>query len=96
MIVLGKTYGNLMVDVQPTNTKLRARAVEIVRQATGLERDAGAALLRACAGETKTAILAARAHLTPEVARARLATHDGVLWAALAAAETGDATETRE
>ncbi|HEV7126060.1 MAG TPA: N-acetylmuramic acid 6-phosphate etherase [Ktedonobacterales bacterium] len=96
MIVLGKTYGNLMVDVQPTNTKLRARAVEIVRQASGLERDAGAALLRACAGETKTAILAARAHLTPEVARARLTAHDGVLWAALAAGETRDATETRE
>ncbi len=39
MILLGKTYGNLMVDVQPTNEKLRRRAVAIVAQATGLAMD---------------------------------------------------------
>lgn len=83
MILLGKTYGNLMVDVQITNAKLRRRAVEIVRQASGLEADACAALLDRCAGEAKTAILVARARLTPEAARARLAAHGGVLWAAL-------------
>ncbi|HEV7236631.1 MAG TPA: N-acetylmuramic acid 6-phosphate etherase, partial [Ktedonobacteraceae bacterium] len=37
MILLGKTYGNLMVDVQPTNAKLHRRALKIVQLATGLD-----------------------------------------------------------
>ena len=41
MIRLGKTYSNLMVDVQPTNVKLRQRARRIVAEATGLELRAG-------------------------------------------------------
>src|SRR5579859_1799989 len=83
MILLGKTFGNLMVDVQATNQKLHHRAVEIVRQATGLERDAAEALLSASGDEVKTAILAGRANITPELARARLAAHGGALRAAL-------------
>ena len=39
MIEIGKTYGNLMVDVQATNRKLKARAVRIVRQVTGATRE---------------------------------------------------------
>lgn len=39
MVQLGKVVENLMVDVQPTNEKLRARAVRIVQQLTGRERD---------------------------------------------------------
>ena len=39
MILLGKIVGNLMVDVQATNYKLRQRALSIVRQATGLDMD---------------------------------------------------------
>ncbi len=85
MILLGKTFGNLMVDVQATNQKLRQRAISIVRQATGLEYEAAEALLAASSGEVKTAILAARASIAPEEARARLAAHDGVLRAALGA-----------
>jgi N-acetylmuramic acid 6-phosphate etherase len=85
MILLGKTFGNLMVDVQATNQKLRQRAIGIVRQATGLDQDAAEALLSASGNEVKTAILAARANLTPAEARARLAAHGGVLRAALEA-----------
>ncbi len=83
MILLGKTFGNLMVDVQATNQKLHQRALTIVRQATGLERTDAEALLAACGGEVKTAILAARANIEPEQARARLAAHNSVLRAAL-------------
>ena len=36
MVLLGKTYGNLMVDLRPTNAKLRNRAVRIVRAVTGV------------------------------------------------------------
>ena len=85
MVLLGKTYGNLMVDVQATNAKLRERAIRIVEQATGLEREKAAAALAACDHETKTAILAERAHLAPEQARQRLAAHGDKLRAALEA-----------
>ncbi|MFI5272898.1 MAG: N-acetylmuramic acid 6-phosphate etherase [Ktedonobacterales bacterium] len=83
MIVLGKTYGNLMVDVVATNEKLRERALSIVRQAAGVERAAAVTLLDACDGEVKTAIVVARTGLAPDRARERLAAHGGVLRAAL-------------
>jgi N-acetylmuramic acid 6-phosphate etherase len=85
MILLGKTFGNLMVDVQATNFKLRQRALTIVQQATGLDRDAAEALLQASDGEAKTAIVAGYAGITPECARERLAAHGGVLRATLEA-----------
>lgn len=37
MVQLGKTYGNLMVDVSPTNEKLRDRAVNLVMRITGTD-----------------------------------------------------------
>ena len=83
MILLGKTFGNLMVDVQATNQKLHRRAVTIVRQSTGLDEDAAEALLSASGGEVKTAIVAGRSNIAPELARERLAAHGGVLRAAL-------------
>ncbi len=86
MILLGKTFGNLMVDVRPTNAKLRRRALGIVQRATGLDEQAAEALLRATGDDTKVAILAACAHLEPATARARLAAHGGSIRAALDAA----------
>lgn len=85
MILLGKTYGNFMVDVQATNRKLHQRALSIIQQVTGLDRKAAEYALAAANGETKTAILSVRANLTPEQARAQLARHNGVLRAALEA-----------
>lgn len=87
MILLGKTLGNLMVDVQATNYKLQQRAMSIVRQATGLNEDAARTLLETSGGEVKTAILVARANIPPEQARERLAEHGYVLRAALEAAQ---------
>ena len=83
MILLGKTFGNLMVDVQATNQKLHRRAVSIVRQSTGMDEDAAEALLSASGGEVKTAIMVGRSGIEPELARERLAAHGGVLRAAL-------------
>ena len=77
MILLGKTYGNLMVDVVATNAKLRARAVRIVALATGLGREEAKALLERCDGEAKTAIVAGLAGVSPEEARRRLARTGG-------------------
>ncbi len=83
MVLLGKTYGNLMVDVQPTNGKLRRRAVAIVAQATGLPDTEAEALLRAAHDEVKTAIVAALAGIAPTEARERLAAVGGVVRAAV-------------
>ncbi len=83
MIRLGKTYGNLMVDVQATNAKLRVRARRIVEQATGLSPEEAAALLQACGGEVKVAIVATLAGVAPDEARRRLAEMGGVVRNAL-------------
>jgi N-acetylmuramic acid 6-phosphate etherase len=83
MILLGKTYGNLMVDVQTTNTKLRKRAIAIVQEATGLAEADAATLLTRTDNEVKTAIVAALGNITPEIARQRLAASGGVVRAAL-------------
>ncbi|HET6821406.1 MAG TPA: N-acetylmuramic acid 6-phosphate etherase [Anaerolineales bacterium] len=72
MIRLGKTYSNLMVDVQPTNVKLRQRALRIVAEATGLDLQRATEVLTACNGEVKTAIVAILAEVSPEIARIRL------------------------
>jgi N-acetylmuramic acid 6-phosphate etherase len=72
MIRLGKTYSNLMVDVQATNAKLRQRARRIVAEATGLDLQRASEILSACNGEVKTAIVAVLAAVAPEIARSRL------------------------
>jgi len=77
MIRLGKTYSNLMVDVQPTNVKLRQRARRIVAEATGLDVQQAADILSACDGEVKTAIVATLAGVSPELARRRLRETNG-------------------
>src|SRR5713226_562604 len=89
MILLGKTYGNLMVDVQPTNYKLHQRALSVLRQATGLDEEAARRVIEASGGEVKTAILVARTHISPEQARERLAAHGNVLRTALEAGHGG-------
>lgn len=72
MVLLGKTYGNLMVDLKATNTKLVARARRIVAAATGLTEEEAEHLLARCGGEVKTAIVVQLRHEGPERARQRL------------------------
>ncbi len=57
MIRLGKVMGNLMVDVQATNDKLRARAVRIVMEAAEVDQATAEAALEQCGGSAKKAIL---------------------------------------
>jgi N-acetylmuramic acid 6-phosphate etherase len=72
MIRLGKTFGNLMVDVAATNEKLRVRVRRIVRAATGAGPDEVDAALAASDGDAKVAIVSLLADLGPDEARARL------------------------
>jgi N-acetylmuramic acid 6-phosphate etherase len=57
MVRLGHVYGNLMVNVQPTNEKLTERARRIIRQATGVSAERAAELLDAAGNSVKTAIV---------------------------------------
>lgn len=76
MVLLGKTYSNLMVDMQPLNAKLRRRAVQIVATATGLPFEEAQRVL-AEAGDAKTAIVMVLAGTDSEDARQRLAASKG-------------------
>ena len=71
MIQLGKTFGNLMVDVQPSNVKLKDRAWRIIEAATGLSANEAQRLLDE-SGEVKTAIVCGLKDVSVEDARERL------------------------
>ncbi|MET9525812.1 N-acetylmuramic acid 6-phosphate etherase [Streptomyces coeruleorubidus] len=86
MIRLGKTYGNLMVDVRASNDKLRARSHRIVALATGAGDEEIERALAATDGEVKNAILTILADVDGPTAARLLEESDGHLRAALAAA----------
>ena len=83
MVQLGKTYGNLMVDVRPTSRKLRARAVRIIHTIARCSESEAARTLRAARGRVKIAVLMAALGLSSSAATHRLAADDGALWRAL-------------
>jgi N-acetylmuramic acid 6-phosphate etherase len=87
MVKLGKTYGNLMVDLQTTNQKLTYRSRRIVRQLTGVSDEQASALLQRCGGDTKTAIVAQLRGVSPQEAQRLLAAAGGQLRGALEAGE---------
>ncbi|QNI31539.1 N-acetylmuramic acid 6-phosphate etherase [Alloacidobacterium dinghuense] len=82
LVRLGYVYGNLMVNVQPTNVKLRDRAARIISTLTDLPQDKAVTLLDE-AGSVKTAIVMQRLNLTRADAEARLAQAKGRLRQAL-------------
>jgi N-acetylmuramic acid 6-phosphate etherase len=79
MIRLGKTFGNLMVDLRATNDKLVDRSHRIVMEIAGIDRDAAHKVLSAANGSVKTAIVMSLLGLTREEAENRLAEHGGVI-----------------
>lgn len=83
MVRLGKTYGNLMVDVVPSNEKLRARARSAVALATGAADDAVDAALAAAGGDAKVAIVSLLTGLDAAAARDRLGAAAGSVRASL-------------
>lgn len=85
MIRSGKVYGNLMVDVEATNAKLRERQIRIVMDATGCDEDQALNALTSTGLHCKTAILTILADCSPDTAREALASHKGFVRAALKA-----------
>ncbi len=79
MIKLGKTYGNLMVDVQTGSEKLKDRARRILGVVTGIDYDGADALLKRAKWNVKAAIIMQRANLTlPQALRRLKKAHDSV------------------
>lgn len=72
MVRLGKTFGNLMVDLQISNEKLQDRAVRIIEKATGASKEESTKALQASGHEVKVAILMLLLNIEPSVARERL------------------------
>jgi N-acetylmuramic acid 6-phosphate etherase len=85
MIRLGHVYGNLMVNVQPKNEKLRERARRIVAQAAGVDAAAAAELLDAAGGSVKAAIVMGRLGVSRQEADRRLEAAGGRMSEALGA-----------
>jgi N-acetylmuramic acid 6-phosphate etherase len=83
MVRLGKVYGNLMVDVQATNAKLRQRALRLVQQIAAVDEATARRALGDAAGEVKTAIALLRLSIPADEARARLAAANDHLRAVL-------------
>jgi N-acetylmuramic acid 6-phosphate etherase len=83
MVRLHKVYGNLMVDLKPTNAKLYARALRLTMHATGADEAAARAALEACGHHVKVAIVALRRQVPVEQAEALLARAGGSLRASV-------------
>ena len=79
MIRLGKTYGNLMVDLQSTNVKLTDRSERILREVCGVTREEARALLDAAGQRVKTAIVMQKLGVDCAEAERRLAEQGGVI-----------------
>lgn len=77
MIKLGKTYGNLMVNVRPINDKLKKRVIEILKAAAGCSTDEANEALTVANGNTKAAILMLVLGVGLQEAEALLERHDG-------------------
>ena len=83
MVKLGKSYGNLMVDVQPTNAKLRQRAQRIVSEITGMDATTATTYLQAANWQVKTAVVMGLAAVDAAEATRRLQQSKGHVRAAL-------------
>ena len=79
MIKLGKTYQNLMVDVNASNEKLYARALLIVMQATDCDEKTATSTLQAADNEAKVAIMMILTGTNAEQAALLLNKNDGFL-----------------
>ena len=90
MVQLGKTWGNLMVDLRATNTKLTARSRRLMMSLTGLTESRAEAALNQCDGELKTAAVMVLRDVSVEAARKLLKDCDHQLRRALKQEEDGD------
>ncbi|MFC4008673.1 N-acetylmuramic acid 6-phosphate etherase [Nonomuraea purpurea] len=75
MVKLGRTYGNKMIEMSAMNSKLAGRAVRMVSDITGADRETAGAALNAADGQAKVAVLMIQHGLDADGARALLESH---------------------
>lgn len=85
MVLIGKTFGNRMIDLQPSNEKLRIRTRRILRELGGVDDDRARELLAEAGGRLKPALVMALAGVGAERAGQLLGEHDGQVRAAVKA-----------
>ena len=83
MIRLGHVYGNLMVNVQPSNQKLADRARRVIQQATGVSSERAASLLEDAGRSVRTAIVMEKKGVARQEAERLLAAAKGRIAEAL-------------
>ena len=83
MIRLGKTYGNLMVDVQPKSAKLKDRAIRIVMELCGIDRENAQTLLENADWNVKASVLMNQKSIDLDEAVSLLESNEGFLKKAL-------------
>ncbi len=86
MVQIGKTLGHRMVDLQPTNEKLRIRSRRILRELAGVDDALARDILARCGGRLKRALVVALADVEPDTAQSLLDSHNGRVRAAVKAA----------
>ncbi len=89
MIRIGKTYGNRMIDVQPTNEKLKLRSRRILRDVAEIDDETATELLVRSQWKLKPAVVAALTGLTPEEAVTLLHANGGQVRACIAGRSKG-------
>jgi N-acetylmuramic acid 6-phosphate etherase len=90
MVRIGKTLGNWMVDLQPSNEKLRIRSRRILRDLVGLDDDRASQILALCGGNLKRALVVAFTGLEPDASQILLDGHHGQVRDAIKAARGRD------
>lgn len=83
MVRIGKTYGNLMVDVRQTNGKLIERAIEMIQTVTGVSHDKAKSTLNLADHSVKVAIVMILKNVDANQAKARLENADGFVRGAI-------------
>jgi N-acetylmuramic acid 6-phosphate etherase len=89
MVLIGKTYGHYMVDLRPTNEKLRIRSRRILRELAGVDDQEAVRLLDATGGALKPALVMAMAGVERDVAIRSLEQHGGQVRSAVQALRGG-------
>ncbi len=85
MVQIGKTLGQRMVDLKPTNEKLRIRSRRMLRELAGVDDKRARDILLRCGGRLKQALVVALADVEPDTAKSLLDTHGGQVRAAVKA-----------
>jgi N-acetylmuramic acid 6-phosphate etherase len=90
MVQIGKTLGNRMVDLRPTNEKLKIRSRRILRELAGVDDDRARDILVRCGGHLKRALVVALTGVEPEEAESLLQAHGGQVRTAVKVADGGN------